>query len=179
MVRHVFATEGLTDNHYVGIVIRTPQLERSVHYGFQRACNINFEAVAYAFDKVIQSHKEFCLDDTMTVNVLTMERRAGSGGRTRLRLLDHLLSRTGRRALFVPQNVDSHMCLAMALAYGMAHTNQENLRTRCFHRTPNTLLRTAYALHGRCGVPTDRPSGLEDVRLPSSLRRVVLYSCVR
>lgn len=102
MWRHVFATEGITANHYVGIVIRTPQLDRPVRYGFQRANRINFEAVGYGFDKVLQSHKEFQLDDTVTVNVVTMERRAGSGGRTRLKLLDHLLSKQAQRTLFVP-----------------------------------------------------------------------------
>ena len=166
MVRHVFATEGLTNDHYIGIVIRTPQLDRPVRYGFRRAKRINFEAVAYGFDRVLQSHKEFQLDNTVTVNVLTMERRAGSGGRTRLKL-DHLLSRKSQRALFVPPTMPEspHLCFGMALAYGMAHTNGEKLRMRCFRRSPRTLLRAAYDLHTRCGVVPDHPCGLEDVRV--------------
>ena len=166
MVRHVFATEGITNNHYVGVVIRTPQLDRPVRYGFQRANRINFEAIGYGFDQVLQSHKEFQLDDTVTVNILTMERCAGSGGRTRLKLMDHLLSKQTQRTLFVPPTLQNspHACLGMAVAYGMAHANGETLRMRCFLQTPRTLLRAAYALYERCAIIPDHPCGLEDVR---------------
>ena len=63
----------------VGITMQSKQLDYPIRMSLMPVEEISQEKTAATFERVMQSHNEFVLDDDVTVNVVTLEDRRGCG----------------------------------------------------------------------------------------------------
>ena len=156
-------TEGIKDRDQIHFVLRTEQLETPIALPFMSRAQFTPERVFAAVERVVQSNREFRLNDTVHVNVWHVEMPEGSGRsknkRTELNAKKYLHD---TRSVVVIKNHDD-LCLARALVVAIARVenapNYDYLR-----RIDRAQQIKARELHIEAGVPFG-PCGLEEVRL--------------
>ena len=156
-------TEGIKDRDQIHFVLRSEQLETPIALPFMSRAQFTPERVFAAVERVVQSNREFRLNDTVHVNVWHVEMPEGSGRsknkRTELNAKKYLHD---TRSVVVIKNHDD-LCLARALVVAIARVenapNYDYLR-----RIDRAQQIKARELHIEAGVPFG-PCGLEEVRL--------------
>ena len=154
-------TGGVKDRDQIHFVLRSEQLETPIALPFMPRSQFTPERVFAAVERVVQSNREFRLNDTVHVNVWHVEMPEGSGRkkRTETDLKKYLLK---SRSVVVIENHDD-LCLARALVVAIA--NAENDPYYHYLRTCDRgQQRRAIELHANANVPLG-PCGLEEVRL--------------
>ena len=154
-------TGGVKDRDQIHFVLRSEQLETPIALPFMPRAQFTPERVFAAVERVVQSNREFRLNDTVHVNVWHVEMPEGSGRkkRTETELKKYLLK---SRSVVVIENHDD-LCLARALVVAIA--NAENDPYYHYLRACDRgQQRRAIELHANANVPLG-PCGLEEVRL--------------
>ena len=135
---------------------------------------ITANVIAETFERAMQSHSEFILDDDVSVNVLAREGRVGGGrvrrdnGPTVLNMENNL--KKDKNLVVPPLDVSDQMCLARCLVFGMMHyfdsqdVGPRVNRARTLLRNPNRWTEEAAILCGVCGVDPTRPCGTDELK---------------
>ena len=156
-------TGGVKDRDQIHFVLRTEQLETPIALPFMPRAQFTPERVFAAVERVVQSNREFRLNDTVHVNVWNVEMPEGSGRskkkRTELDLKKYLLK---SQSVVVIQNHDD-LCLARALVVAIAKAENDPYY-HYLRACDSGQQRRAIELHANANVPLG-PCGLEEVRL--------------
>ena len=154
-------TKDIPAHDQVRFVLRSPQLEYPISLPFLPLSRLTTERVLAEIERVIQSNREFRLNDSVQVNLIHVEMPNGGTGtkRSEINLEKHLIN---KRSIVRIQNKDD-LCLARALVVSMAKiendTRYDHIRN---HRRP-LQTRLAHDLHEKANVSIG-PCGLEEVK---------------
>ena len=156
-------TGGVKDRDQIHFVLRSEQLETPIALPFMPRAQFTPERVFAAVERVVQSNREFRLNDTVHVNVWHVEMPEGSGKsrkkRTELDITKHLLK---SQSVVVIENHDD-LCLARALVVAIAKAENDPYY-HYLRACDRGQQRRAMELHANANVPLG-PCGLEEVRL--------------
>ena len=156
-------TGGVKDRDQIHFVLRSDQLEAPIALPFMPRAQFTPERVFAGVERVVQSNREFRLNDTVYVNVWHVDMPVGSGKsrkkRTELNAKKYLYA---KHTVITVKNHDD-LCLARALVVAIARVenaaNYDYLR-----RIDRAQQIKARKLHIEAGVPFG-PCGLEEVKL--------------
>ena len=162
--RHLLndVTEDMNDQDQVRFVLRSDQLDTPISIPFIPVIQLTPEKVFSQIERVIQSNRDFRLNDTVVVDIIHVEAPQGSGRskRTNLNIKDFLHK---KKSIITIQNNDN-LCLARALVVAIAkiekYPNYKNLLKPGY----KILERKARELHTAANVPLG-PCGLPEVNL--------------
>ena len=154
-------TKDIPEHDQVRFVLRSPQLEYPISLPFLPLSRLTTERVVAEIERVIQSNREFRLNDSVQVNLIHVKMPNGGTGtkRSEINLEKHLAK---KGSIIRIQNKDE-ICLARALVVSMAKIeNDGQYKSIVDHRRP-LQTRLAYDLHEKAGVPVG-PCGLDEVK---------------
>ena len=154
-------TEGMDEKDKVRFVLRSEQLDTPISIPFLPLAQLTPERVFSAVQRVMQSNREFRLNDTVTVDLIHVEALQGSGRSKRsvVNIKEYLHK---KRSVIVIRNNDN-LCLARALVVAIARVeNAPNyVQLRDADRAQE---KKARELHAAANVPQG-PCGIEEVKL--------------
>ena len=156
-------TKGMDERDQVRFVLRSTQLNTPISIPFLPLVQLTPERVFSAVQRVIQSNRDFRLNDTVNVDLIHVEAPQGSG-RSRLKRnivnIKEYLHKKG--SVIVIKNHDN-LCLARALVVAIAKV--ENAPNYNYLRNDARAQQIkARELHANANVPLG-PCGLEEVDL--------------
>ena len=160
---------GLTKSHYALITMATPQLSEAVQISWKPVPEINRKLIEATFDKVLQSNKEFSINDGVRINIIAMKPPRGGGKRRRSweKIANNL--KHDKSVVCPPLDADDQMCLARCLVYGMLY-HKEGVSRHAVCRTLKRLrdnatmwTRRAYELCRQCDVNPHAPAGIPEL----------------
>ena len=153
-------TKDMNEKDQVRFVLRSTQLETPISIPFLSLDRLTPERVLSAVQHVIQSNRDFRLNDMVNVDLIHVEAPQGSG-RSKRNITNIKEYLHKKKSVIIITNED-HLCLARALVVAMAKAD----------KAPNyiNLLRNVRAqqvkaieLHAKAKVPMSPSCGLEEV----------------
>ena len=143
------------------IVIHSNQLEYPITFPFMAPHRLTTERVLAEFQRVIQSHQEFRLNDTVDVNVIHVSMPSGGKGskRSEVNLEKHLQK---KRSIVRIQN-DDDLCMARALVVAKAKLDNDPQYKSIVDHRGTMQTRLAQELHQNAGAPLG-PCGIEEAK---------------
>ena len=154
-------TEGMDERDQVRFVLRSEQLDTPISIPFLPLAQLTPERVFSAVQRVMQSNREFRLNDTVTVDLVPVEAPQGSGRSKRcvVNIKEYLHK---KRSVIVIRNNDN-LCLARALVVAIAKIENapNDVQLRDADRAQE---KKARELHAAANVPLG-PCGIEEVKL--------------
>ena len=152
---------GIPPQDQVRFVLHSNQLEYPINFPFMAPNRLTTERILAEFERVIQSNKEFRLNDTVEINVIQVGMPTGGKGtkRSEVNLEKHL---EGKKSIIRIRN-DDDLCMARALVVAKAKLDNDpqDRQIRNYHRPMQTRL--AQELHQNAGVPLG-PCGIEQAK---------------
>ena len=155
-------TQGMNEKDQVRFVLRSDQLDTPISLPFMDAEQLTPERVFSQVERVIQSNRDFRLNDTVTIDIIHVEAPQGSGRskRTTLNVREYLHK---KGSVITIQNNDN-LCLARALVVAIAKIEKDpNYKTLIKSRSGTQQMK-AMDLHHAANVPFG-PCGLPEVDL--------------
>ena len=154
-------TEGMDERDQVRFVLRSEQLETPISIPFLPLAQLTTERVFSAVQRVIQSNRDFRLNDTVTVDFIRVEAPQGSGRSKRnVVSIKEYLHKKG--SVITIKNHDN-LCLARALVVAIAKVENAPNYSYLRHQARAQQIK-AIELHANANVPLG-PCGLEEVDL--------------
>ena len=116
-------TRDMNEKDQVRFVLRSDQLDTPISIPFIPLAQLTTERVFSQIERVIQSNRDFRLNDTVTVDIIRVEEPQGSGRskRTTLNIREYL---KGKKSIITINNNDN-LCLARALVVGVARIEKD------------------------------------------------------
>ena len=154
-------TKDIPAHDQVRFVLRSPQFEYPISLPFLPLSRLTTERVLAEIERVIQSNREFRLNDSVQVNLIHVEMPNGGTGtkRSEINLEKHLAK---KGSVIRIQNKDD-LCLARALIVSIAKIEKDRrYKSIADHRWP-LQTRLANDLHEKANVSIG-PCGLEEVK---------------
>ena len=154
-------TSGMNESDLVRFVLRSEQLDNPISLPFMPVSRLTPERVFSQIERVVQSHKDFRLDESVIVDIVHLEMPQGSGKRKRdtIDLESYLES---KRSVVRIRNKDN-LCLARALVVAIANVDKDKrYKLLTDHRKP-AQEKAARKLHREAGVPFG-PCGIPEVK---------------
>ena len=151
-------TEGMDERDQVRFVLRSTQLDTPISMPFMPVLQLTPERVFSQIERVVQSNRDFRLNDTVTVDIIHVEAPQGSGRskRTTLNIREYL----HKKGSVVTIKNNDNLCLARALVVAIAKIeNAPNYRTlirsdkRIQEKKAKELHTAANVPLGPCGIP--------------------------
>ena len=151
-------TLDMNEKDQVRFVLRSEQLDTPISIPFMTVEQLTTERVFSQIERVIQSNRDFRLNDTVTVDIIHVEAPQGSGRskRTVLNIREYLHK---KNTVITIKNNDN-LCLARALVVAVAKIeNAPNYRTlirsdkRIQEKEAKKLHVAANVPLGPCGIP--------------------------
>ena len=155
-------TEGMNERDQVRFVLRSDQLDTPISIPFIPLIQLTPERVFSQIERVVQSNRDFRLNDTVTVDIIHVEAPQGSG-RSKRTILDIREYLHKKRSIVTIKNNDN-LCLARALVTAIAKIEKApNYRNMI--RTGNKIQeKEAKKLHAAANVPLG-PCGIPEVKM--------------
>ena len=158
-------TRGMNEKDQVRFVLRSDQLDLPISIPFIPLAQLTTERVFSQIERVIQSNRDFRLNDTVTVDIIRVEEPQGgtSNGkskRTTLNIREYLKK---KRSVIVINNTDN-LCLARALAVAIARVEKDPKYGAIISTQGHIQLQRALDLHQAANVPLGL-CGLDEVKL--------------
>ena len=152
-------TEGMNENDQVRFVLRSDQLETPISIPFMSLHQLTTERVFSQVQRVIQSNRDFRLNDTVSVDIIRVEAPQGSG-RKKPRSIVNIKEYLHKKKSIITIHNNDNLCLARALVVAIAKVENDphykNLtkpgykiqekRAKVLHAATNVPL-------GSCGIP--------------------------
>ena len=154
-------TQDMNEKDQVRFVLRSEQLDTPISIPFMSVEQLTTERVFSQIERVIQSNRDFRLNDTVMVDIIHVEAPQGSGRskRTVLNIRDYLHK---KKSVITIKNNDN-LCLARALVVAVAKIeNAPNYGDVI--RSDRTQEKEAKKLHAAANVPLG-PCGLPEVEM--------------
>ena len=154
-------TPGMNDQDQVRFVLRSDQLDTPISMPFMPVIQLTPEWVFSQIERVIQSNRDFRLNDTVTVDIVHVEAPQGSGRsrRTTLNIKEFLHK---KKSIIITNNDD--LCLARALVVAIAKIEKDPNYKNLIAPGRRIQERKAKELHESANVPLG-PCGLPEVEL--------------
>ena len=153
-------TGDMDERDQVRFVLRSDQLDTPISIPFMGVLQLTPERVFSQIERVVQSNRDFRLNDTVTVDILHVEAPQVSG-RSRLKrdILDIREYLHKKRSIITIQNNDN-LCLAPALVVAVAKIENPPNYGNLIRSDRRTQEKEAKKLHaaanvplGSCGIP--------------------------
>ena len=151
-------TKDMDERDQVRFVLRSTQLDTPISIPFMPVLQLTPERVFSQIERVVQSNRDFRLNDTVTVDIIHVEAPQGSGRskRTTLNIKEYL----HKKGSVITIRNNDNLCLARALVVAIAKVenapNYLNL-TRTDRRTQEKKAKELHAAAnvplGSCGIP--------------------------
>ena len=153
-------TQGMNEKDHVRFVLRSDQLDTPISIPFVTVEQLTTERVFSQIERVIQSNRDFRLNDTVTVDIIHVVEPQGSGRskRTTLNIREYLR----KKKSVIPINNNDNLCLARALVVAVARIEKEPKYDQIRKSDANIQLQRAMDLHRAANVPFG-PCGLDEV----------------
>ena len=150
-------TTGMDEKDQVRFVLRSTQLDTPISLPFMPVQQLTPEHVFSQIERVIQSNRDFRLNDTVVVDIVHVEAPQGSGRkRTPLDIGEFLHK---KRSIISIQNKDNR-CLARALVMAIAkiekdpkYISMKDPRKKVQEKKARELHKLANVPLGACGIP--------------------------
>ena len=155
-------TTGMNDQDQVRFVLRSTQLDTPISMPFMPVAQLTPERVFSQIERVIQSNRDFRLNDTVVVDIVHVEAPQGSGGRKRTILNIKEFLHKKRSIITITNNDD--LCLARALVVAIAKIEKDPGYKHLMDPERRVQERKAKELHESAKVPLG-PCGLPEVEL--------------
>ena len=155
-------TRDMNEKDQVRFVLRSDQLDTPISLPFMAAEQLTTERVFSQIERVIQSNRDFRLNDTVTIDIIHVEAPQGSGRskRTTLNIREYLHK---KGSVITIKNKDN-LCLARALVVAVARIeNDPKYKTLVDSRWTAQQMK-AMELHRAANVPFG-PCGLAEVKM--------------
>ena len=155
-------TRDMNGKDQVRFVLRSEQLDTPISLPFMTAEQLTPERVFSQIERVIQSNRDFRLNDTVTVDIIHVEAPQGSGRskRTTLNIREYLHK---KGSVITIENNDN-LCLARALVVAVAKIENDPKYKTLRDSRKRTQQMKAMELHQTANVPFG-PCGLPEVDL--------------
>ena len=156
-------TRDMNEKDQVRFVLRSDQLDTPISLPFMPAEQLTPERVFSQIERVIQSNRDFRLNDTVTVDIIHVEAPQGSGRskRTTLNIRDYLHK---KGSVITIKNNNDNLCLARALVVAVAKIEKDPKYKRLIDPKGGAQLEKAMELHRAANVPFG-PCGLPKVEM--------------
>ena len=155
-------TRDMNEKDQVRFVLRSDQLDTPISIPFMSVEQLTTERVFSQIERVIQSNRDFRLNDTVTVDIIHVEAPQGSGGRKRTTL--NIREYLKQKGSVITINNDDNLCLARALVVAIARIEKDPKYNQIRGSNQNMQLQRAIELHRAANVPLG-PCGLDEVKL--------------
>ena len=155
-------TEGMDEKDQVRFVLRSEQLDTPISMPFMPVVQLTAERVFSQIERVIQSNRDFRLNDTVTIDIIHVEAPQGSG-RSKCNVLNIKDFLHKKRSIITIQNNDN-LCLARALVVAIAKIEKVPNYKNMLKPGYKILERKAKELHEAAKVPLG-PCGIPEVEL--------------
>ena len=151
-------TQDMNEKDQVRFVLRSEQLDTPISIPFMTVEQLTTERVFSQIERVIQSNRDFRLNDTVTVDIIHVEAPQGSGRskRTTLNIREHL----HKKGSVVTIKNNDNLCLAHALVVAIAKIEKDpryklltNSGKRAQEKKARELHEAANVPFGPCGIP--------------------------
>ena len=155
-------TRDMNEKDQVRFVLRSDQLDTPISIPFVAVEQLTTERVFSQIERVIQSNRDFRLNDGVTVDIIHVETPQGSGRskRTTLNIREYLK----KKGSVIPINNNDNLCLARALVVAIARIEKDPKYDQIRKSNKNIQLQRAMELHRAANVPLG-PCGLDEVKL--------------
>ena len=155
-------TRDMNEKDQVRFVLRSDQLDTPISIPFMSVEQLTTERVFSQIERVIQSNRDFRLNDTVTVDIIHVEAPQGSGRskRTTLNIREYLK----KKGSIITINNNDNLCLARALVVAIARIEKDPRYDQIRRSNVNIQLQRALELHRAANVPLG-PCGLDEVKL--------------
>ena len=155
-------TQDMNDQDQVRFVLRSDQLDTPISMPFMPVIQLTPERVFSQIERVIQSNRDFRLNDTVVVDIIHVQAPQGSGRSKRdvLNIKDFLHK---KRSIVTIQNNDN-LCLARALVVAIAKIEKDPKYKQLTNPDKRVQERKARELHEAANVPLG-PCGIPEVEL--------------
>ena len=151
-------TRDMNGKDQVRFVLRSDQLDTPISLPFMAAEQLTTEKVFSQIERVIQSNRDFRLNDTVTIDIIHVEAPQGSGRskRTTLSIREYL----HKKGSVITIKNNDNLCLARALVVAIARIEKDpkykiliNSRKTAQQMKAMELHRAANVPFGPCGLP--------------------------
>ena len=156
-------TQDMNVQDQVRFVLRSEQLDTPISMPFMSVEQLTPEKVFSQIERVVQSNRDFRLNDTVVVDIIHVEAPQGSGRskRTTLNIREYL----HKKGSVVTIKNNDNLCLARALVVAVAKIeNAPNYRTLIHPKKSGTQEKKARELHTAANVPLG-PCGIPEVEM--------------
>ena len=155
-------TRDMNGKDQVRFVLRSDQLDTPISLPFMAAEQLTTERVFSQIERVIQSNRDFRLNDTVTIDMIHVEAPQGSGRskRTTLNIREYL----HKKGSVITIKNNDNLCLARALVVAIAKIENDPNYKDLRDSKKRVQQNKAIALHERANVPFG-PCGLAEVEL--------------
>ena len=155
-------TRDMNEKDQVRFVLRSDQLDTPISIPFIPLAQLTTERVFSQIERVIQSNRDFRLNDTVTVDIIHVVAPQGSGRskRTTLNVREYLK----KKGSIITINNNDNLCLARALVVAVARIEKDPKYEQIRKSNKNIQLQRALELHQAANVPLG-PCGLDEVKL--------------
>ena len=150
-------TAGMNEKDQVRFVLRSTELDTPISLPFMPLHQLTPERVFSQIERVIQSNRDFRLNDTVTVDIVHVKAPQGSGRKRAVLDIGEFLHK--KRSIITIQNNDD-LCLARALVTAIAKIEKDpkykcitNSRKPVQERKARELHEAANVPLGPCGIP--------------------------
>ena len=153
---------GIPPQDQVRFVLHSNQLEYPINFPFMAPGRLTTERILAEFERVIQSNKEFRLNDTVEINVIHVSMPTGGKGTkcSEVNLEKHLKK---KKSIISIRNEDElFMARALVVAKAKFDNDPQDRHIRMSNRPLQTRL--AQELHQNAGVPFG-PCGIDQAKL--------------
>ena len=165
LVRRAMTESGLTTSERAAITLQSSKLDHPIRLSWMPVSNITDEVIENTFNRVVQSHKDFVIDEGVAVNVIAMEDQRGGGQKkhvsARINVMENM--KHDSNIMCPPMDSGDEMCLARCLTYGMIwHHNRNRNRNRNLRPLCDNTERWTCKAHFLCvaaGVERHVPAG--------------------
>ena len=156
-------TRDMNKKDQVRFVLRSDQLDTPISLPFMDVEQLTPERVFSQIERVIQSNRDFRLNDTVTVDIIHVEAPQGSGRskRTTLNIREYLHK---KGSVITINNNDDNLCLARALVVAVARIEKDPKYKILINSRKGAQQMKAMELHRAANVPFG-PCGLPEVDL--------------
>ena len=155
-------TGGMNEKDQVRFVLRSTQLDTPISLPFMPVLQLTPERVFSQIERVIQSNRDFRLNDTVVVDLVHVEAPQGEGkkGRVHLDIKEFLRS---KRSVVTILNKDN-LCLARALVMAIAKIEKDPKYKSLKSPEKRVQEKRARELHKLANVPLG-PCGIPEVKM--------------
>ena len=158
-------TRDMNEKDQVRFVLRSEQLDLPISIPFMPLVQLTTERVFSQIERVIQSNRDFRLNDTVTVDIIHVEEPQGgtSNGKSKRTTLDIREYLKKKKSIISINNKDN-LCLARALVVAIARIENDPKYDQIRKSDRNIQRERALDLHHAANVPLGL-CGLDEVKL--------------